>query len=107
MSGKKKVDNKNFYIGKGIKSDSFRSSLKGSPNTNLDTYNKETGKFCSRKKYGNDGCVVKDLEVGHFDHNMNDHAHDYEGWNRLDYRDLSRKEQRELSKAKKKRRFWR
>lgn len=106
MSGKKKVDSKTFHLGKGFKTDSKRTSVRGFPNTNLDTYNKNDGKLRGRKKYGADGFAVKDLNVGHYDHNKEDHAHDYHGTKRSEKRSLTKKEQRELDKAKKKRRFW-
>lgn len=106
MSGKKKVENKNFYIGKGVKSDERLSPIQGVPNTNLDTYSKKDGKFKGRRKFGEDGFANKDLNVGHYDHNKQDHAHDYNGTLRSEKRNLTKKEQRELNKAKKKRRFW-
>ncbi len=106
MSGRKKKGTQTFQVGKGIKTDSSRSPLKGVPNTNLDTYSKDNGEFRSRKKYGEDGFAVKDLDVGHFDHNFIDHAHDYIGSRRSKERELSDKERREMSKAKRKRRFW-
>ena len=106
MSGKKKKENRFFHLGKGIRTDERLTPRKGVPNTNLDTYDKVTGRFHNRKKYGSDGSAEKDLSVGHFNHNTEDHAHDYNGNSRSDKRSLSRTEQRELFKAKKKRRFW-
>ncbi len=106
MSGKKRKVNKFFHIGKDIKTDERLTSRKGFPNTNLDTYNKETGKFHNRKKYGSDGFALKDLSVGHNDHNIEDHAHYYNGNFRSDKRDLTKKERKELNKAKKKRKYW-
>lgn len=106
MSGKRKKETKKFYIGKNIKSDEARSPVKGSPNTNLDFYDKKSGTFLSRRKFGNDGNAQKDIDKGHSDHNKEDHVHDYKDSKRLGDRNLSKKERRELQKAKKKRRFW-
>ena len=105
MSNKKK-ENRLFHVGKGVKTDNRLTPLRGEPNTNLDTYAKEDGKIRNRKKYGRDGSAVKDLSVGHFVHHKNDHAHDYMGSARSGPRDLTFKEQRELNKAKRKRRTW-
>ena len=106
MTGKKKKENKNFHIGKNIKTDNRLTSLRGEPNTNLDTYSKSNGRFRNRRKYGADGYALKDLSVGHYDHNFFDHAHDYNGVVRGAGRSLTIKEKREINKAKKKRRFW-
>ena len=106
MSGKKKKQTRFFHIGKGIQTDERLTPRKGEPNTNLDTYNKLDGKIQNRKKYGKDGFATKDLSVGHYDHNKDDHAHDYKDKKRSNRRDLTVKEKRELEKAKRKRRFW-
>ena len=103
---KKKKETKLFHLGKGIKTDKRLTPRKGEPNTNLDTYGKDDGKIRNRKKYGKDGFAVKDLSVGHKDHNKEDHAHDYNNEKRSEKRALTAKEKRELEKAKKKRRFW-
>lgn len=106
MSGKKKKTTKVFYIGKNIRSDSRLTPIKGEPNTNLDIYGKSDGKLRTRKKYGKDGFAIRDLDVGHYNHNKGDHAHDYHGVFRSEKRSLSKKEKSELKKAKRKRRFW-
>ena len=104
---RRRKQTKLFHIGAGVKNDDARTSLEGKPNTNLDTYRKEDGKFTSRKKYGEDGRAKKDLDAGHYDHNQKDHAHDYNGNKRSAEREnLTKQERRELNKAKKKRRFW-
>ena len=103
---KKKVPTKIFFVGKGQKSDERYSPLVGVPNTNLDFYNKKTGKFTSRRKFGKDGRAKKDLDKIHTSHGSNDHAHDFDGLKRGFERPLSKKEKREIKKASKKRRFW-
>ena len=79
---KKKVPTKIFFVGKGQKSDERYSPLVGVPNTNLDFYNKKTGKFTGRRKFDEHGNAKKDLDKVHPTHfGSNDHAHDYEGKN--------------------------
>ncbi len=95
-----------FHIGKNkLKYGTQNKSMHGAPNSNLDTYNKKTGRFHSRRKYGASGHAVVDLDVATKVH-PNDHAHDIKGNNRADGRPLTRKERREVNKAKRKRRFW-
>ena len=107
MGKKKKVETKIFQQGKGRKTDELRSPLVGPPNTNLDFYDKKTGKFIGRRKFGYDGKANKDLDKKHDSHGKTDHAHDYKGKSRGDERPLTSKEKREVYKASKKRRFWR
>ena len=107
MSGKKKVDTKKFHVGKGIpKNDRRQTPMQGAPNSNLDTYNKKDGTFSGRRKFGKDGKAKKDYDVSD-NHKKYDHVHDIKGKKRdsVDRRP-TKKEQREIDKAKKKRRFW-
>lgn len=106
MTKKKKIATKIFQQGKGKKTDEARSSLVGPANTNLDFYDKATGKFVSRRKFGIDGNADKDLDKRHYSHGNKDHAHDYDGKKRGKERPLTTKEKREVDKASKKRRFW-
>ena len=104
---KRKTETKLFHVGAGFKNDEQRTPLKGKPNTNLDTYKKETGEFTTRRKYNAEGKAQKDLDAGHHDHNKNDHAHDFDGNKRsLPREHLTKKEKRELNKAKRKRKAW-
>ncbi len=102
-----KNGNRVFHLGKGFENDDQRTPMRGEPNTNLDTREKATGKLHSRRKFGADGKAVKDLDVGS-DVHADDHAHDiiFDGSkpDRQLKRNLSKKEQREINKAKKKRR---
>lgn len=105
MSKKKKYPL--FHVGKNIpKNDKRNTPFVGEPNTNLDTYDKRTGKLHQRRKFGRDGNAYVDLDVAD-DHKSYDHAHDIH--NRIcrqKDRQLNKKEKRELNKAKRKRRFW-
>jgi len=94
-----------FFKRKGEKLDSMRTPITGEPNTNMDKYGKNDGRLIQRRKYGDDGVAVKDLDVGGT-HKPYDHGHDYVGKGRMDDRPLTKQEQRELNKAKKKRRLW-
>lgn len=107
MTKKKKVATKIFQQGKGRRTDELCSPIVGPPNTNLDFYDKKTGKFISRRKFGRDGTANKDLDKRHISHGKTDHAHDYKGKQRGVERPLNAKERREVNKASKKRRFWR
>jgi hypothetical protein len=95
---------------KGGKNDSGLTPLFGVPNTNLDTYDKRSGRFKSRRKYGNDGNARVDLDKAHSNKYPFDHAHDINTNNDLPrseyHRPLTRQERREINKASKKRRFW-
>ena len=107
MGKKKKIETKIFQQGKGRKTDELRSPLNGPANTNLDFYDKKTGKFVGRRKFGRDGTANKDLDKKHDSHGNKDHAHDYVEKKRGKERPLTAKEKREVDKATKKRRFWR
>ena len=107
MGKKRKIETKTFQIGKGRRTDELRSPLNGPPNTNLDFYDKKTGEFVGRRKFGYDGTANKDLDKQHHSHGNKDHAHDYDGKKRGKERSLTTKEKREVKKASKKRRFWR
>ncbi len=99
--------NKYFRVGKNVpKNDSMLKPMKGEPNSNLDTYHKESGKFYSRRKYGKDGYAVKDMDVAEKTKPY-DHVHDI-SYNDRPHEDRkpTKQEQREMDKAKKKRRFW-
>lgn len=99
-------ENKQFRVGKNYpKTDKVISPLKGEPNSNLDTYNKSDGKFHSRRKFGSSGHAVKDYDVSD-NHKQYEHVHDFESTNRCKDRRPTKQEQREIDKAKKKRRFW-
>lgn len=106
MRGKSKKPSKIFRIGKGYKTDSARSSLVGAPNSNLDFYDKTSGKLVQRRKFDSNGKAIKDLDKKHHSHSNSDHAHDFKGKVRGKERDLSKKERIELTKASKKRRLW-
>ena len=106
MSRKGKNRKKFFHIGKNIpKNDKNRTPFNGEPNSYLDTYVKKDGRFFRRRKFGRNGRAYVDLDTPH-DHNNKDHAHNIKGNERLADRPLTRKEKREMRKAKKKRRFW-
>lgn len=104
MSRKKKYGF--FHIGKNkLKYGTQDKPMQGEPNSNLDTYSKKTGRFHSRRKYGASGNAVVDLDVATNVH-KDDHAHDIKGNDRSTDRPLTKKERREVNKAKRKRRFW-
>lgn len=103
--------NQEFHIGKNIsKNDAGRKSLSGASSSNLDTYNKYSGKFVSRRKYNQEGKAYVDIDVAHKSDGY-DHAHDIDVTKvpprSKEHRPLSKKERREINKAKRKRRFWR
>lgn len=97
---------KQFFHGKNLpKTNKGQKPRKWEPNTNIDTYNALNGKFCSRRKFGNDGFPIKDMDVSD-DKHATDHIHDYYGEKRSKFSRLpSKKERKELNKAKRKRRF--
>lgn len=100
--------NKLHHKGKGVYSDDRLTPMTGEPNTNLDTREKKTGKFVQRRKFDEDGNAYKDLDIGHESHRQSDHVHDIKDKIRSnEARKPTKKEQREINKAKKKRRFWR
>lgn len=97
---------KSFLRGKDKKGEDCHTSFFGPPNTNLDTYRKEDGRFIKRRKFGKDGYAVKDYDVAD-SHKRYDHVHDISrisGRNPED-RDPNKQEKREINKAKRKRRF--
>ena len=104
----RKVKNKYFHLGKNIKTDKRLKPMQGVPNTNYDTYNKKTGEFHSRRKFGKDGYAFLDLDVGYIgSHKERDHVHDISrDYRPHEDRDPTKKEKREIKKAKKKRKFW-
>ena len=66
-----------FYFWKGIpKSDNQRTPIKGVPNTNIDFYEKRTGKFHRRRKINSKGLAFKDLDMPDINENIR-HVHDY------------------------------
>lgn len=106
MSKKKHKRNAFFHIGKNIpKNDRRNTPFAGEPNTNLDTYDKRSGKLRRRRKFGKDGRAYLDMDAPHLS-NEHDHAHDIEGSVRMTGRSFNKKERREFDKAKRKRRFW-
>ncbi len=99
-----------FYVGKNKpKTDKRQSCFEGEANSNMDKYDKRNGKFVSRRKFDKDGKAYVDLDAADKKH-KNDHAHDIDVKKvppRSEGREnLSKKERRELNKAKKKRRLW-
>ena len=96
-----------FYHGKGIsKNDISSKPLCAEPNSYIDSYVKKNGKFASRRKFNNKGKAYIDLDTGH-NHRPFDHVHDLISVHDFhkDYRLPTKREKRELKKAKKKRRF--
>lgn len=96
-----------FYHGKGIaKTDIGSKPLKGEPNSNIDSYSKRNGAFVSRRKINVKGKAYVDLDVGDM-HRPYDHAHDLTSLNDFhkNHRLLTKREQKEINKAKRKRRF--
>ncbi len=98
---------KQFFHGKKLPKTASKSKpLKWYPNTYLDTYTIETGKFRSRRKYGKDGFVYKDMDTAD-SHRPYDHIHDWNNKQRAkEPRKPNKYERQELEKAKKKRRFF-
>ncbi len=98
-----------FHIGKNIpKYGTQDKPMKGEPNSNLDTYRKKNGKFHSRRKFDSTGNAYVDYDVATQVHKF-DHAHDIDADRKIrstPRENLTRKERRELKKAKRKRRFW-
>ena len=102
----RKRTNKYFHIGKNInKNDSLLTPMHGYPNTNLDTYHKESGKLKSRRKFDNNGDFLKDLDVAD-KHKTFDHVHENIDGKRSNDRLPNKNEKQELIKAKEKRKFW-
>ena len=98
---------KSFYQGKGVsKTDTSTRPLKAEPRSFIDTYDKATGMFKSRRKYDSTGNAYRDLDAGH-EHKPFDHVHDYTSKKDIhkENRLPNKSEKREFKKAKKKRRF--
>lgn len=91
--------------GKIKKFDLDNISLKGFPNSNIDIRNKYTGEIIQRKKIGVKGNVIKDYDYYHRG-KKDKHVHDYLGNDRQDRRKPNKKEDIEMKKAEKKRRWW-
>lgn len=97
---------KQFFHGKNFhKTDKQHKPIKWDPNTYIDTYNAETGKFRSRRKFGKDGWAYKDMDTAD-SHRPYDHIHDWKGKQRAkEPRNPNKQEKAEMKKAKRKRRF--
>lgn len=97
---------KQFFHRKNLhKTDKQHKPIKWNPNTYIDTYNAETGRFRSRRKFDKYGWVYKDMDTAD-SHRPYDHIHDWNGTQREKTpRDPNKQEKAELKKAKKKRRF--
>ena len=97
---------KQFHYGKNYpKTVSKSKPFKWIPNSYIDTYNIETGKFRARRKYGTNGLVYKDMDTAD-SHRPYDHIHDWKGKQRSKQpRVPNKQEKAELKKAKRKRRF--
>ena len=99
----KKSGHDSFVIGKGVRGD-VHVPMKGPPNTNMDRHRKDNGRFFYRRKFGPDGYAIKDYDVSDW-HKSDDHVHDIFDKRAQKSRKPSKKERREINKAKKKRRF--
>ena len=96
---------KQFHHGKGISKTPFgQKPMKWFPWTYIDTYNADTGRFRSRRKFGSDGWAYKDLDTPD-NHKPYDHVHNIQKGNRAPDRKPNKQERKEFEKAKKKRRF--
>ncbi len=97
---------KQFFYGKGMPKTTHGSKpMKWLPRSYIDTYNVETGRFRSRRKFGSDGWAYKDMDTADEKH-PRDHVHDIDhGYRSKNPRDPNKTEKKEFEKAKKKRRF--
>lgn len=97
---------KQFICGKGVpKSAKASKPMKWIPKSYIDTYSIATGNFRSRRKFGSNGWVYKDMDVAD-QHRPYDHVHDIKMRVRSKIPRLPNFiEKKELDKAKKKRRF--
>ena len=101
-----------FFKDKGRKTDKEKDTLTGVPNTYRDTYRKKDGKLHRRREFDEDGFAKKDYDIedypeGDERRRKGDHIHDItkeEG--RKEHREPTKKEQKQMDKAKKKRRGW-
>ena len=97
---------KQFFHGKEISKTSLdKKPMKWIPLTYIDTYNVKTGRFRSRRKFGEDGWAYKDMDTADEKH-PRDHVHDIYKGNRFDGRNPNNAEKKEFKNAKKKRRFF-
>ena len=98
---------KQFFYGKGISKTTYgRKPMRWTPNTYVDTYNTETGRFRSRRKYGKDGWAYKDMDTAD-NHRPYDHIHNIDkGFRSTTPRKPNKTEREEFKKAKRKRRFF-
>ena len=96
---------KQFHHGKGVKKTPFlHKPMKWLSQSFIDTYNAESGRFRSRRKFGTDGWAYKDMDTADEKH-PHDHVHDIHKGNRFAARNPNKSEIAEFKKAKKKRRF--
>lgn len=97
---------KQFFHGKNFhRTDKQHKPIKWAVNTYIDTYNAETGAFRSRRKFGDDGWVYKDMDTAD-SHRPYDHIHDWKGKQRAKVpRKPNKQEKAEWKKAKNKGRF--
>lgn len=96
-----------FYKKSGKVADEGVNEFEGEPNTNMDMYRKRDGKFHRRRKFGKDGYATKDLDAADGQPKQGDHVHDIsKETGRGVHREPTKKEQREINKAKRKRRAW-
>ena len=97
---------KQFFHGKGVPKTIYgRKPFRWIPFSFIDTYHAQTGKFRARRKYGADGWAYKDMDAADERH-RNDHVHDIINGKRFPSRTPNKREQAEINKAKKKRRFY-
>ena len=98
---------KKFYHGKGIsKNDTTSRPLKAEPNSFIDSYLKEDGRFSSSRKFNSNDDAFVDLDIADH-HRPYDHAHDLINVKdfHTTWQNPSKFERHEMNKAKKKRRF--
>lgn len=96
---------KQFFHGKELSKTQYQHKpMKWIPNTYIDTYSTCNGLFRSRRKFGKDGWVYKDMDTAD-SHRPYDHIHDWHGKLRAKPRTPNKQEKREFKKAKRKRRF--
>ncbi len=99
-----------YYHGKGTgwqKKSRDNNPVKGYPNSNIDFYDKNTGKLHRRRKIGQSGSAAIDYDVADAYHDK-DHSHKWFGFGKdlkREYKGqpLNKKQQKEFNKAKKKR----
>ena len=98
-----------FFVRKGKKKVNERiTDFNGAPNSNMDKYDMRNGKSVSRRKFNSKGKAYIDLDVATPKHDF-DHAHDIDADKKIrssPRKKLTRKERRELNRAKRKRKGW-